>query len=180
MAAMTYIFPCTRCIACWPESTFRREQFAYDVAMTPTLPRDFPTASNGIRIAKQTFCVPGREHRVLSISVVLTRHKYLPNIDPPSLPSILQLTAWHRRDRDTQIAFALTAAASALPIFVVGCVSRPRLAGRQLKSRASWSLSGLEYSHYDRESRDMLVQVTLIEADELLNDQRMYWSRILK
>lgn len=85
---------------------------------------------------------------VLSSSVVSTRHKYLPNIDPPSTPSQPLSTPFHslqrgvwRRDEDTQIAFALTAAsASTSSIFVLGCVSRRRLADRQLKSAYSFAV----------------------------------------
>lgn len=69
-------------------------------------------------------------------------------ISIPLLPSQPLSTPFHslqrrerRRDEDTQIAFALTAAAaSTSSIFVLGCVSRRRLADRQLKSAYSFAV----------------------------------------
>ena len=80
---------------------------ALDDANTPT--RFSRRPQNGIRIAKQTSCVPrvqrGRKGerkrererertRPFSSSVVSTRHKYLPNIDSPLTPMQPLLTLY--------------------------------------------------------------------------------------
>lgn len=123
---------------------------ALDDANTPTRFSRRPRMVFGSRNKHPAFHQRGEREMeyVLSSSVVSTRHKYLPNIDPPSTPSQPLSTPFHslqrgvwRRDEDTQIAFALTAAsASTSSIFVLGCVSRRRLADRQLKSAYSFAV----------------------------------------